>query len=567
MRSSRRLIGITPSAFGLALVCWCAIAFAQNPPENAKTTTAGSTFRIAGIVVSAASGTPLARTRVSIADTKNRRNAQWIITGDDGHFEFNHLSAGKYALQGARRGFVAAAYEQHGQFSTAIVTGPALDSENLILRLEPTATITGRILDERGEPVRKAQVRLFRENHSLGVSQITPSGGASTDDQGTYEFAPVVPGTYFVSATAHPWYALHPPSTHTEGGENSPVAVDASLDVAYPTTYYPGTTETEGALPIPVKGGDHAEIDLQLEPVPALHLVFHVQNEQNGFQTPTLQKRVFDSVENAEIDSRVTRNIRGVQGVSSDTFELVGVPAGRYMVRMHGSSPGEAEQAIEMNLTKNGEELETTSGEPLGRVKVSVKILGEEKLPQQLFVTLRDSKLRNVDFLTVDQNGEVNFEGLAPGKYAIVAIAQGKPYSAIRTSSAGTERSGNSFEMTPGSSLSISALLVGGTVKVEGFVKRAGKAAAGVMVVLVPTDPESNVELFRRDQSDSDGSFALPDVVPGSYTVIAIEDGWSLDWSRPTVLARYTPRGQKLTTGPQAQGMVGLPEPVEVQPR
>lgn len=121
--------------------------------------------------------------------------------------------------------------------------------------------------------------------------------------------------------------------------------------------------------------------------------------------------------------------------------------------------------------------------------------------------------------------------------------------------------------MTPGSSLSISALLVGGTVKVEGFVKRAGKAAAGVMVVLVPTDPESNVELFRRDQSDSDGSFALPDVVPGSYTVIAIEDGWSLDWSRPTVLARYTPRGQKLTTGPQAQGMVGLPEPVEVQPR
>jgi len=55
--------------------------------------------------------------------------------------------------------------------------------------------------------------------------------------------------------------------------------------------------------------------------------------------------------------------------------------------------------------------------------------------------------------------------------------------------------------------------------------------------------------------------------VPGSYTVIAIEDGWSVDWSRPAVLARYTPHGQKLTIGPQIQKSVSLPDPVEVQPK
>ena len=33
--------------------------------------------------------------------------------------------------------------------------------------------------------------------------------------------------------------------------------------------------------------------------------------------------------------------------------------------------------------------------------------------------------------------------------------------------------------------------------------------------------------LIRRDQSDSDGSFALRDVVPGQYTVVAIQDGWT----------------------------------------
>jgi len=131
----------------------------------------------------------------------------------------------------------------------------------------------------------------------------------------------------------------------------------------------------------------------------------------------------------------------------------------------------------------------------------------------------------------------------------------------------GSVTSGSSVELAPGAALSLSALLVPGTAKVEGFVKRAGKAAAGVMVVLVPDKPESNLELFRRDQSDFDGSFTLRDVVPGSYTVIAIENAWTLDWSTPVVLARYTSRGEKLTISPQTAGTVSLPAPVEVQPR
>jgi len=59
------------------------------------------------------------------------------------------------------------------------------------------------------------------------------------------------------------------------------------------------------------------------------------------------------------------------------------------------------------------------------------------------------------------------------------------------------------------------------------------------MVVLVPKDPETHQDMFRRDQSDLDGSFTLPDVVPGSYTVVAVEDAWGFDWSKPTLLARY----------------------------
>jgi len=48
-----------------------------------------------------------------------------------------------------------------------------------------------------------------------------------------------------------------------------------------------------------------------------------------------------------------------------------------------------------------------------------------------------------------------------------------------------------------------------------------------------PQDPSLNRGLFRRDQSDSDGSFSLRDAAPGKYTVVAIEDGWELEWAAP----------------------------------
>jgi hypothetical protein len=560
MRTFARKPRLSNVALGLALVCSsCAMLAAQGPPKRPEPAAIGGVFKIAGTVVSEATGEPLARARVRLVDTANPRNTLSLITSEGGRFEFSSLPAGKYSLQGARRGFIPTAYEQHQQFSTAIVAGPGFETENLMLRLVPAAMISGKILDESGEPVNRAMVRLYRQNRDYGVSRITAANSEFTDDQGYYELRPLMPGTYYVSATARPWYAVHPPSSQQDGAQISSQGVEPSLDVSYPTTFYPDTPEADAASPVTLKGGDQVQIDIHLEPVPSLHLLFHVPEGQNGFSMPTLQNRVFDSVEPV--------NSEGIQPVSPGTYEMTGVPAGRYTVRLHSPAGGEPDQTTEINLTKDDQELDSSPGEPLGSLTLSVKIPGEEKLPQQLFVGLRDAGQRTIAVQEVDRNGEVHFEGLSAGKYAISAFSQGKQYFVSQTSSSGSEHSGNSFELTPGSALSMSALLVGGKTKVEGFVKRSGKAAAGVMVVLVPAGAESAIELFRRDQSDFDGSFVLRDVVPGSYTVIAIEDGWNVDWSVPAVFARYTSRGEKLTVGPQMQGSVSLQEPVEVQPR
>jgi protocatechuate 3,4-dioxygenase beta subunit len=146
-------------AGGLVLFHSLAV-FAAQSSAAVPTQSSTATLRIAGTIVSAIGGNPLGRARVSIVDAKNPQNRQSMITSEDGRFEFNPVSPGKYSLQGAKRGYITAAYDEHEQFSTAIVAGAGLDTGNLVLRLAPSAVLSGKILDELGEPVRHATVSL-----------------------------------------------------------------------------------------------------------------------------------------------------------------------------------------------------------------------------------------------------------------------------------------------------------------------------------------------------------------------------------------------------------------------
>jgi len=156
-----------------ALVQPDGLAAAQSQtPAVQEGSQARQTFKMAGTVVSATTGALLSQARITIAETRDRGKLISMITSEDGHFEFSQLKSGKYSLQGAKRGFISSAYEQHEQFSTAIVTGPDFLTENLVLRLTPVALITGHVSDEFGDPVRSARVTLYLENHGGGMSRI-----------------------------------------------------------------------------------------------------------------------------------------------------------------------------------------------------------------------------------------------------------------------------------------------------------------------------------------------------------------------------------------------------------
>ncbi len=66
------------------------------------------------------------------------------------------------------------------------------------------------------------------------------------------------------------------------------------------------------------------------------------------------------------------------------------------------------------------------------------------------------------------------------------------------------------------------------------------------MVVLVPEDLEHHLSFVRRDQSDGDGTFLLGNAAPGKYKVVAIRNGWDMEWSNPAVLKPYLKAAEPL---------------------
>jgi hypothetical protein len=418
--------------------------------------------------------------------------------------------------------------------------------------------ITGHVLDEFGEAARNASVTLWRDDHSSGIGRTVPVQTDQCDDQGLFEFAPLNAGTYFVSAVAKPWYAVHTPSIRQTGASDAPTSVDPSLDAAYLPTYYAGATDVEEASPILIRGGDHFDLDLHLTPVPALHVIVHgpVPQENSAVTAiPMLLRRDFGGVQQP-FQTEVQMTAPGV-------FEITATP-GKYELRLQQRN-GQPSRSTEVEINENNQELDASVGQASGNISAKVEVIGETAPLPQLIFALRNAQHHPVARGVMSPAREVSFADIVPGTYEVLAGSASRAYSVVSMMVDGSPIRGRFLTVPAGANLSLTLSVAGGATDVSGVAQRAGKGAAGAMIVLVPKDPEANGELFRRDQSDLDGTFIFHQVIPGAYTVIAIENGWELDWSKPAVLSRYAAHGQKVMVG--GSQTIQLPNPVEIQPK
>jgi hypothetical protein len=543
-----------------------ATAGAQPAPAHSPV------YRIAGTVVNAVTGEPLPRALAALLSSENRHTVASVACDSDGRFAFEGLPAGKYSLTASKRGYLTAFYNEHEHYSSAIVTGDGQQTEDLTLRLNPDASLQVDVTDEAGDPVEKATIHVFMRQHGYGVGErIISIANSITDEEGSRHIYSLPPGDYFVAVTARPWYAMHGPATPVSSAEGK--NVNPVLDVAYPVTYFDSVTDEAAATPIVLAAGARERVSITLHPLPALHVYVPVpEGRENALPPPKLRQPIFGTAFSPE-------NFGVPLSIEKGMAEFVGVPPGHYELQQ-----GDPPRIADLNASASQQVL-STAGTPTAAIHVTLRNANGSVLPDKLQLALNwaDPAHPRTRIVAACDKDEASFEAVPPGVYELLVLSEDENwlYPVASIAADGQTRPRNKITVSD-HPLSLTVTLNPSDTLVEGFVKKAGvpgdrsivagvekssKGLAGVMVVLVPNDPANHLDLFRLDQSDSDGSFALRGVAPGHYTVVAIEDGWGLEWARPEVIGRYLSGGIAVTVTERSGKLVRLSEAVPVESR
>jgi len=167
-----------------------------------------------------------------------------------GRFEFTGLPAGRFSLNvNFQGGFI--------RTQTESVLLADAGSATVTIRLERTGAITGKVFDEAGDPLPRAQLRATRWESSGGVRRLTQGGGGGfnmTNDLGEYRLWDVPPGDYYVSAS------------YMTGNYAPPASEREDPKFGFAPTFYPGTASMDGARAVTVRSGqDTPGVDITLQ--------------------------------------------------------------------------------------------------------------------------------------------------------------------------------------------------------------------------------------------------------------------------------------------------------------
>ena len=143
-------------------------------PRDGQTEKVG-TATLSGRVLAADTGKPLRRAlvRASSAETPQGRS---VSTDADGRWQLKNLPAGSYRVGVSKGGFVDIAYGQRRPFEAGKVLelAEAQTLDKLDVSLPRAGVVTGRVLDEFGEPLTGARVQPLRYRYVAGQRRLTP---------------------------------------------------------------------------------------------------------------------------------------------------------------------------------------------------------------------------------------------------------------------------------------------------------------------------------------------------------------------------------------------------------
>jgi protocatechuate 3,4-dioxygenase beta subunit len=516
----------------------------QLPPRDSAQSPKAGTATLRGRVVAADTGQPLRKAQVRIAAPDIREN-RLTSTDADGKYEFTSVVAGRYTLTASKGSFVQLQYGQQRPFEQGkpltILDGQLV--ERVDFALPRGAIITGRVVDEFGEPLPDAMVSVQRYQNFNGQRRLVPAGrNGMTNDIGEFRLFAIPPGQYYLSATMRP---IGMPG-------------DSDDRSGYAPTYFPGTTNVAEAQKVTVGLGQIiSDLNMALLPTRVSRITGTAVDSTGRAFTGMIM-----AVPRG--DSMMMMFGPPAQIKPDGSFAVGGLTPGRYVLQARsamGPMTGDAEVAY-LDITVNGDDISgvrlvaTRPSTVTGRVLVDPAAAAALR-PSTLMLSLQsvEPDMFMFGLMPAKVADDLTFElKAAPGRARVTLNGQVAGWAIRAVRYGGVDVTDSGIEFKPSEDVAdLEVELTNRLTSLSGLVSNAkGEALKDYSVIVFPSDRDKwtpNSRFLRTARPDQDGRYKINGLPPGDYRVIALDYVDPNEWNEPEFLERIRPPSSAVSLG------------------
>ncbi len=536
----------------IAFACLLPIALSAQPQL-----TADDLCSIEGRVVNALTGEPLKKAALSLRNLDpvspgTLRPLYSTVSGPDGRFGMKDIEPGSYLLSAERTGFLRASYGARGlnQRSVTLHLNRGQTLRSLDFRLTPHGVVSGRVVDEDGDPAVNARIQLLRLRYSQGRKQLEPlfrgsNASTSTNDLGEYRIFGLVPGRYVLAANY---------LTRASALQSIDRSATPRNNEDYLPTYYPGTADADAAIFFEVVAGAEVRgIDVKLLKAHTVSVSGHVTNAVLPGH-PAISVLLTPGNSN-----RGAFSILASQADASGKFEIRSVVPGAYSLQ------ASVTEDDKFYMTRQPIEVRDQDVDNL-----NLSIAPGVGLPGRVRVEGDDTAdLASVSFnlISPDANAggyaplkkedqSFRFDNLNAGHYDLRGnLPAGYYVKAARIGDMDVLASG--LDIGSEATAPLEVVLSPHAGQIAGVVQNPDtqQPAPFSVVVLVPREKErrDRAWYYQTATADRSGSFTLKSVAPGDYKLYAwdeIEDGAYMD---PEFMKPFESKGESISVKESSQ--------------
>jgi hypothetical protein len=529
-----------------------------------------------GRVVNALTGEPLKKASLRLirvntnpSDDSNQPGQQGYSTSSeaDGNFKIENIEPGDYHLSGERTGYLNGQYgaKKTGQRGTTIALRAGQQMTNISFPLTPQAVISGKVIDQDGDPVNGAMVQLVAETWQRGKLRHMPRNGSNTNDLGEYRIANVRPGKYYLVVQRVRWMPNAEPPPEPGKPDIRPVR-----------TYYPEAPNLESATQLDVRAGqDLTGMNIQLISA----ATYHIRGKVVGNVGEGIADQMNINATGRDQDDMMFM-FGGGGTVSKDrSFDLAGMAPGSYRLnvftsngqpRLIGRQDVEVGQGdvndVQVTIAAPGTfrgQVIVEGNPPAGASPANLKNVHVFMNPAEPGTPMFGNNNTNVK-----EDGNFSIDNLSPGRYQLNVNAPSGTYlKSVRLGN--QEVLGKDIDLSQGSG-QITAVLSYGVAELDGTVQRqngtesdggSGQAnpTPDASIVLVPDTLHEDGSGMRFGNTSGGGSFTVKNVPPGHYRAYAFEDLNYEQLQNADVLKQLEPKGTDVELKQNDKKQIQLP--------